>query len=140
MLERCGRSHGIADVYKAIEDVHQAGVSNWSLDLISGLPYTDLDAWKHSLEEALQAGPTHISVYDLQVTLTNSALSNAALAIITTSIGKATPCVQNAAQSSASLCVEMTSSSIVQMYYERNCPPIDQAIVCASLALKGWQR
>jgi hypothetical protein len=66
VLEQCGRSHGLQDVRQAIQDVKSAGVSNWSLDLISGLPGTNLAAWEASLKEALAAAPTHISIYDLQ--------------------------------------------------------------------------
>jgi len=66
LLELCGRSHTLEDVYKAINDIHQAGVQNWSLDLISGLPQLNSKRWQHSLQEAVGAGPTHISVYDLQ--------------------------------------------------------------------------
>ena len=55
------------DVYKAIEAVHAAGVKNWSLDLISGLPNMTVNDWHVSLREAVAASPTHISVYDLQV-------------------------------------------------------------------------
>jgi len=35
LLQACGRAHGISDVYTAVETVHQCGVRNWSLDLIS---------------------------------------------------------------------------------------------------------
>ena len=72
VLEHCGRSHNLADVYQALEDVRKAGVENWSLDLISGLPHCSLEDWKQTLQEALNAQPTHISVYDLQVTDRNS--------------------------------------------------------------------
>ena len=67
VLEACGRSHSLPEVYQAIEDVHAAGVGNWSLDLISGLPFASEAAWQHSLDEALAAEPSHISIYDLQV-------------------------------------------------------------------------
>ncbi len=66
LLELCGRSHTLEDVYTAIDNIHQAGVQNWSLDLISGLPQLNSKRWQHSLQEAVSAGPTHISVYDLQ--------------------------------------------------------------------------
>ncbi|KAA6423943.1 MAG: coproporphyrinogen III oxidase, partial [Trebouxia sp. A1-2] len=66
LLELCGRSHTLEDVHKAINDIHKAGVQNWSLDLISGLPQLNSKRWQHSLQEAVSAGPTHISVYDLQ--------------------------------------------------------------------------
>ena len=67
VLEACGRSHSLSEVYQAIEDVHAAGIGNWSLDLISGLPFASEAAWQHSLDEALAAEPCHISIYDLQV-------------------------------------------------------------------------
>ena len=54
-------------VYVAIDDMHAAGIQNWSLDLISGLPNLTENVWQHSLEQAVAAQPAHISVYDLQV-------------------------------------------------------------------------
>lgn len=67
LLELCGRSHSLSDVYQAIDDIHQAGVQNWSLDLISGLPQLTSKDWQQSLQNAISANPAHISVYDLQV-------------------------------------------------------------------------
>jgi hypothetical protein len=67
LLAKCGRSHSLGDVYRAIEDVQGSGVPTWSLDLISGLPHLDLEIWRHSLEECIKAAPPHVSVYDLQV-------------------------------------------------------------------------
>ncbi|HEY9885461.1 MAG TPA: radical SAM protein, partial [Thermosynechococcaceae cyanobacterium] len=42
LLQACGRSHTVADVYQAVEWVQQAGFENFSLDLISGLPHQTL--------------------------------------------------------------------------------------------------
>ena len=67
LLEVCGRSHSLYDVYKALESVHAASPPSWSLDLISGLPHLTEDTWRNSLECALDAEPPHISIYDLQV-------------------------------------------------------------------------
>ncbi|EIE24812.1 radical SAM enzyme [Coccomyxa subellipsoidea C-169] len=67
LLEVCGRSHSLYDVYKALEAVHAAAPPSWSLDLISGLPHLTEDTWHQSLSCALDAEPPHISVYDLQV-------------------------------------------------------------------------
>ena len=67
LLDLCGRSHSLNDVYQAIDDIHQAGVQNWSLDLISGLPQLTSKDWQQSLRSAVDANPAHISVYDLQV-------------------------------------------------------------------------
>ena len=57
----------LQDVYLAIDAMQQAGVSSWSLDLISGLPHLTSTSWEHSLSEAVRLQPDHISVYDLQV-------------------------------------------------------------------------
>ncbi len=66
LLELCGRSHSLYDVYRAIEDVHTAAPASWSLDLISGLPHLIEENWRESLSKAIDAEPPHISVYDLQ--------------------------------------------------------------------------
>jgi putative oxygen-independent coproporphyrinogen III oxidase len=67
LLQVCGRSHGVSDIYQAVELLHQGGVTNWSLDLISGLPQQTLTDWVASLECAIELNPTHISCYDLIV-------------------------------------------------------------------------
>lgn len=67
LLQTCGRSHSLEDVYAAIDAVKAADFPSWSLDLISGLPKLTRDVWQHSLNEAVTAGPDHISIYDLQV-------------------------------------------------------------------------
>ena len=36
LLRVCGRAHDVADVRRAVEAVHAAGVPSWSLDLMSG--------------------------------------------------------------------------------------------------------
>lgn len=114
LLALCGRAHDAADVLRAVEAVHAAGVPSWSLDLMSGLPQacaigllcrdativvprsdqtpanswpssapglllicSDFplpmprvqlteEAWGRSLEQAIDAGPHHVSTYDLQ--------------------------------------------------------------------------
>jgi putative oxygen-independent coproporphyrinogen III oxidase len=65
ILHLCGRSHTVADIYQAVELIHQGGVTNWSLDLISGLPQQTLADWIFSLEAAIKLNPHHISCYDL---------------------------------------------------------------------------
>lgn len=66
LLEQCGRFHRLADVYRAVEDMHRAQVS-WSLDLISGLPRQTFEQWQLGLGNAIAASPQHISVYDLTI-------------------------------------------------------------------------
>ncbi|NJL39074.1 MAG: coproporphyrinogen III oxidase [Leptolyngbyaceae cyanobacterium SM1_4_3] len=67
LLQMCGRSHTVNDVYTAVELIHQANISNFSLDLISGLPHQTLKQWQESLSKAIALQPTHLSVYDLVV-------------------------------------------------------------------------
>lgn len=67
LLAACGRSHGVPEIAQAVEHLNAAGVQNWSLDLISGLPHQSIAQWQDSLEQAIALEPTHISVYDLIV-------------------------------------------------------------------------
>jgi putative oxygen-independent coproporphyrinogen III oxidase len=67
LLHLCGRSHTVSDIYQAVELLHQGSISNWSLDLISGLPQQTIAQWVASLESAIALDPTHISCYDLIV-------------------------------------------------------------------------
>jgi putative oxygen-independent coproporphyrinogen III oxidase len=67
LLQLCGRSHGVADIEKSLEIIHQSPLTNWSLDLISGLPQQTMAMWQSSLARSIQAKPSHISVYDLIV-------------------------------------------------------------------------
>ncbi len=65
LLKTCGRSHTVAQIYQAVEILNQAGVTNFGLDLISGLPQQTLEQWQASLTAAVQLSPTHLSTYDL---------------------------------------------------------------------------
>ena len=67
LLAVCGRSHNSKDIFTAVDLLHQVGVSDFSIDLISGLPHQTLDQWKASLETAVMISPSHISSYDLIV-------------------------------------------------------------------------
>ncbi|WP_219892179.1 radical SAM family heme chaperone HemW [Chamaesiphon polymorphus] len=67
LLQLCGRSHTVGDIYAAVDLIQQGGVTNWSLDLISGLPQQSIENWVASLESAIALKPHHISCYDLIV-------------------------------------------------------------------------
>ncbi|EHA8586409.1 oxygen-independent coproporphyrinogen-III oxidase-like protein sll1917 [Cocos nucifera] len=68
LLRACGRAHGWKEVYEAIEIVTGCdGLENWSMDLISSLPHQTPEMWEESLSQVVDARPTHVSVYDLQV-------------------------------------------------------------------------
>ncbi|ERN40094.1 putative oxygen-independent coproporphyrinogen III oxidase [Rubidibacter lacunae KORDI 51-2] len=65
LLELCGRSHCGQDIMASIEIVRQVGITNLSLDLISGLPHQTLVQWNASLQQAIAIAPQHLSCYDL---------------------------------------------------------------------------
>ncbi|GAB5361644.1 hypothetical protein AAMO2058_000730200 [Amorphochlora amoebiformis] len=67
LLKEIGRAHSLEDVYHAIETLHAAGVDNFSIDLISGLPNQKVEDWRKSVLNAIRCNPTHISTYDLMV-------------------------------------------------------------------------
>ena len=67
LLQACGRSHSVAEIFEAVEIVRSAGIVNFSLDLISGLPHQTLEQWETSLKSAVEISPTHLSSYDLIV-------------------------------------------------------------------------
>ncbi|MDJ0602024.1 MAG: radical SAM family heme chaperone HemW, partial [Crocosphaera sp.] len=65
LLEKCGRFHRCQDIEQAINFIHQTNIQNFSVDLISGLPYQTKENWQFSLEQAIKIEPNHISCYDL---------------------------------------------------------------------------
>jgi putative oxygen-independent coproporphyrinogen III oxidase len=67
LLQLCGRSHNVADIERSIEIIRQSSITNWSLDLISGLPQQTMEMWRESLARSIEVNPSHISVYDLIV-------------------------------------------------------------------------
>lgn len=67
LLKTAGRSHSLIDIFTAIELIHKVEIPEFSLDLISGLPYQSLAQWQDSLTQAVAATPTHISIYDLTI-------------------------------------------------------------------------
>lgn len=67
LLQACGRSHCVADIFAAVDLIRQVGIPEFSMDLISGLPHQTLDMWRESLEKTIEIAPTHISVYDLTI-------------------------------------------------------------------------
>ena len=67
LLQICGRTHTVSDIWTAIEMIRQVGMPNFSLDLISGLPHQTLEQWQVTLETAVAIAPNHISIYDLTI-------------------------------------------------------------------------
>jgi putative oxygen-independent coproporphyrinogen III oxidase len=67
LLKAAGRSHSLIDIFTAIELIHKVEIPEFSLDLISGLPHQSWEHWQDSLNQAMAAAPTHISIYDLTI-------------------------------------------------------------------------
>jgi len=67
LLAACGRTHKVEDIYASVELLRRAGVENFSLDLISGLPQQTVADWQRSLEAVVEIGPAHVSAYDLVI-------------------------------------------------------------------------
>src|SRR6185503_15231790 len=64
-LQTLGRIHGSGDIARAVEEVGRAGIDNFNLDLMYGLPQQSLQQALADLDAALALGPAHISHYQL---------------------------------------------------------------------------
>jgi putative oxygen-independent coproporphyrinogen III oxidase len=64
-LGALGRIHSPADTGRAAAELHAAGLSNFNLDLMYGLPGQDVAAAVRDIEAALALSPAHLSHYQL---------------------------------------------------------------------------
>jgi oxygen-independent coproporphyrinogen-3 oxidase len=64
-LELLGRIHASGEIDAAVADLRSAGIVNFNLDLMYGLPQQTLAGALRDLERAIDLGPTHISHYQL---------------------------------------------------------------------------
>lgn len=64
-LKRINRRHSAEEARMAVRNAQNAGFHNISVDLIYGLPFQSLEAWKRQLEMALSLNVQHISAYGL---------------------------------------------------------------------------
>lgn len=65
LLERMGRVHRAADVFKSVELARETGFQNISIDLMYSLPGQDLDDFKKTLTAAFSLDIVHFSGYSL---------------------------------------------------------------------------
>jgi oxygen-independent coproporphyrinogen-3 oxidase len=61
------RSHDANQALEGLKLVRAAGFTNYSIDLIYGVPGLDVDAWRSNIQTALDFGVPHISAYALTV-------------------------------------------------------------------------
>lgn len=66
-LAAAGRLHRREDIYRCVETLRAAGISNFSFDLIAGLPHQTAESWSNSLDELIALSPAHVSVYMLEI-------------------------------------------------------------------------
>lgn len=61
------RRHNSETTRNAVNIIKNEGLSNYSLDLIYGVPGHTMDSWSRTLESALELNPKHFSAYCLTV-------------------------------------------------------------------------
>jgi oxygen-independent coproporphyrinogen-3 oxidase len=66
-LRLLNRRHSSLQAKRCVELAQQAGFRNISVDLIYGLPHSDLARWRSNVEAALSLGIQHLSAYALTV-------------------------------------------------------------------------
>lgn len=67
VLQILDRTHNPANVLNSVENIKNAGFSNFSLDLIYGTPGETLEDWSNTLKDAIAINPPHISAYSLVI-------------------------------------------------------------------------
>lgn len=63
-----GRQVGQAEISSALRAIRVVDWHEWNLDLVFGIPGQDWRAAARDIDSAVQAAPTHISLYDLTYT------------------------------------------------------------------------
>lgn len=66
-LARLGRIHGRAEALAAAAAARDAGIANFNLDLMFGLPQQTVAQALADLDTALAQGPAHLSLYQLTI-------------------------------------------------------------------------
>jgi len=62
-----GREHGPLRVGELVREAAAAGIESVNVDLMYGIPTQTPSSWQTTLELVLEAGPSHISLYPLQI-------------------------------------------------------------------------
>ena len=66
-LKWMNRAHNAQQAINSIKTAHQVGFDNMSIDLIYGLPESNLDEWEINLSQAFDLNVSHLSCYSLTV-------------------------------------------------------------------------
>ena len=65
LLSELGRIHRYPDVLCSVEAIRKAGIANFNLDLMFGLPGQTRRDWQETLQAAISLQPKHLSTYGL---------------------------------------------------------------------------
>jgi oxygen-independent coproporphyrinogen-3 oxidase len=65
LLERLGRVHSRAMIYKSFDILRSAGFDNLNLDLMFAIPGQTMEMWRNTLAEAVALGSEHLSCYEV---------------------------------------------------------------------------
>jgi len=64
-LKKLGRIHGSGDIAASVDELRRAGIDNFNLDLMYGLPGQSIEQALSDLWQAIALAPTHLSHYQL---------------------------------------------------------------------------
>ncbi len=67
LLKRIGRIHGRQEIEHSLRSLKISGISNFNIDLMYALPGQSPAQSGHDIELAINAGPAHISFYQLTI-------------------------------------------------------------------------
>lgn len=67
VLASLNRAHSAQESMRCVADAREAGFTNFSVDLMYGLPARGAGAWEQELKEALRLRAPHISAYCLTI-------------------------------------------------------------------------
>jgi oxygen-independent coproporphyrinogen-3 oxidase len=65
LLDRLGRIHSRAMVFKSFDILRSAGFDNLNLDLMFAIPTQTMDVWRDTLNEAMAMQSEHLSSYEV---------------------------------------------------------------------------
>jgi oxygen-independent coproporphyrinogen-3 oxidase len=65
LLDRLGRVHSRAMVFKSFDTLRQAGFENVNLDLMFAIPTQTMEIWRATLNEAMAMQSEHLSSYEV---------------------------------------------------------------------------
>lgn len=66
-LADIGRNYNIESVHKVISMIKEAGIKKLNIDLMYGLPGQTMDTWEKTIDAAINAGATGISMYNFML-------------------------------------------------------------------------